>query len=157
MSNAETVVLTTTRDETTFGEMLNTIIDSLSNHESSDDARDGDAEIDDEAGPELGKYSKDNEYGWVISRRSKHVLCRMEHFWWKQMKLNKLIQLARGDAADYIRARATKHGMTKLMVPVVMHLEMAYGTALSGLMTVGKPMETLDSIAKKWQMLQITS
>jgi len=48
MSDAEKAGLTTTKPETTFGEMLNAIGDSLSDLASSDDGEDGEDPNDDE-------------------------------------------------------------------------------------------------------------
>ena len=103
MRNAEKAGLTTTKPETTFEEMLNSIGDSLSDHASSDDGEDGEDEDDDEEDPELGKLSEDDEPGWVKGPISKTVQNRMERFQQKSMKLEELMQPGWGDMANYLR------------------------------------------------------
>jgi len=101
MRNAEKVGLSTTKPETTFEEMLNTIGDSLTDVASSENGEDGEDEDDDEDNPELGKLSEDDEPGWVMGTITKTVQNRMALFRQKQIMLDELMQPGRGDAADY--------------------------------------------------------
>jgi len=65
MRNAEKAELTTTKPETTFEEMLNTIGDSLSNLATSDDENDGEDVDDDEEDPGRANLAKmTNPGGW---------------------------------------------------------------------------------------------
>jgi len=73
MRNIEMAGLTTTRPETTFEEMLNTIGDNLSDLASSDNGEDGEDEDDDKEDTELGKLSEDDEPSWVIGKISQMV------------------------------------------------------------------------------------
>jgi len=72
------------------------------------------------------------------------------------MKLAELSQPGRGDAADYFGETEKNYGTTKLKVAAVVLPQMADDAAPSESTTVGKPMETLDSIPGKWQLLQLT-
>jgi len=78
MRNVDNAWSTTSKPETTFGEMLNTIGDSLSDLPHSDDEVDWEDEDDDEIDTELGKLSKDDKPGWVMGTTSKPVQYRME-------------------------------------------------------------------------------
>jgi len=71
MRHAEKVGLTTTKPESTFEEMLNTIWDSLSDLASYDNWEAGEDEDDDEEDHELAKVSKVDEWGWVMGTISK--------------------------------------------------------------------------------------
>jgi len=70
----------------------------------------------------------------------------MECFRQKQMKLDKLMQPGWGDAADYFRERDKKYRTTEWKIPAVIQPRKVDDAASSALMTVGEPMETLDSI-----------
>ena len=119
MRNIEMAGLTTTRPETTFEEMLNTIGDNLSDLASSDNGEDGEDEDDDKEDTELGKLSEDDEPSWVIGKISQMVQHRMERFRQEQMKLDELPQPGWGNAADYFCERDLKYGMNELKVPAV--------------------------------------
>jgi len=157
MRNAEKAGLTTTKPEITFEEMLNAIGDSLSGLARSDDEEDGEDEDDKEEDPVGGKLSEDDEPGWVMGTISKMVHYHMECFRRKQMKLDELTQCGWGDAADYLRKRDKKYWMTEWKVPAVAQPQTADDAASSAPTTFGEPMETLDSVPRKLQMLQVTS
>ena len=157
MRNAEKARLTTTKPETTFGEMLNTIGDSLSDLASSDDEHDGEDEDDDQEDPAVGKLSEDEEPSWVMGTISKTVQYRTEHYRQKQMKLDELTQPGCGDPADSFRERDTKHGLTESNVLAVVQPQMADDAASSMPPTFGEHMETLDSVPGELQMPQVTS
>jgi len=53
--------------------MSNTIGDSLSDLASSENGEDGEDEDDDEEDPAGGKFSEDDEPGWVMGTISKTV------------------------------------------------------------------------------------
>jgi len=114
MRNVEKVRSTTTKSETTFQEMLNAIVDSLSNLASSDDEEGGDDKDDDEEDTELSKLSKDDEPGWVMGTISKIIQHRMESLWPKHIRLDQLTQPGWGDAADYFCERDMKYATTEL-------------------------------------------
>jgi len=100
MTTAENRCATTRKPETTSGEMLNAIVDSLSDPASSDDRQDGEDEEDDEEHTELGTLSDDDEPGWVMGKITTTVQHRMESFRQKQMRLDELTQPGWGDAAN---------------------------------------------------------
>jgi len=112
MRNAEKVVLTTTKPETTFEEMLNAIGDSLHDVASSDAEEDGAHEDDDEEDPAGGKLSEDDEPGWVMGTISQTVHYSMESFRQQQMTLDKLTHPGRRGAADNFHKRDKKYGTT---------------------------------------------
>ena len=157
MRNAEKVGLTTTKPETTFGEMLNPIGDSLSNLASFDYVENGDNEDDDEEDSSLVKLSEDDEPGWVMGTISQMVQYHMQRFRQKQMKLDKLTQPGWGDTADYFHERDKKYGTAESKVPAVVQLQTADDAALSVPTTFSEPRETLDSVPGKFQMPQVTS
>jgi len=126
--------------------MLKAIGDSLSDLASSDDGEDGEDEDDDEANSKLGKVSEDDESGWVMSTISKTVQHRVERFWQKQIKLDKLTQPGWGDAANYFRERHKKYGTTEFQVPAVVQSPREEDATCSAPMTFGEPMKTLDSV-----------
>jgi len=112
MRNAEKVALTTTKSETTFEEMLNSIGNSLSDHASSDDEENGDDKDDEVGYPAGGELSEDDEPGRVMGTISKLVHYYLERFRQKQMKLDELSRPGWGYAADYFRERDMKYGTT---------------------------------------------
>jgi len=116
--NVEKAGLTTRKPEKTFQEMLNAIGDSLSDPASSDDEEDTEDEEDDH-NTERVKLSEDNKPGWVMGTISKTVQRRMQRFWQKQMKLDKMTQLGWGDAANYFREGDMKYRTTELKVQAV--------------------------------------
>jgi hypothetical protein len=63
-----------------FEEMLNVIGDSMSDLASSDDEQDGEDAEDDEEDTEPGKFSDNDEPGWVTGTITKTVQHRMESF-----------------------------------------------------------------------------
>ena len=87
MVNVEKGLLTTTKPEITFEEMLNAIGDSLSDLASSEHEEDVEDEDDDEEDTVHGKLSDDDEPGWVIGTISKTVQHRMESFRQMQLRL----------------------------------------------------------------------
>jgi len=157
MRNAEKGGLTTTKPETTFQEMLSAIGDSLSDLASSEDEEDVQDHNDDEEDPAGDKLSKDDEPGWVMGIISKTVQYRMERFRQKQMKLDELKQPGWGDAADYFREKDKKYGKTESKVPSVVQPQTADDTVSSLPTTCSEPLETLDRVPGKLQMLQVTS
>jgi len=157
MRNAEKVGLTTTKPETTFEEMLNTIGDGLSDLASCDDEGDGEDEDDHEEDCAGGKLSEDDKPSWVMCTISKMVHYRMERFLQKQMKPDELTQPGWGDTAYYFHERDKKYGTTELKVPAVLQPQTADDAVSSVLTTFSEPLETLDSIAGELNMLQVTS
>jgi len=157
MRNAEKAGLTTTKPETTVKEMLNAIGESLSDLASSDDVEDGWNDDDDEKCPATGKLSEDDEHGWVMGTMSKTVQHRTERCRQKQMKLDELMQLVRGDTADYFRERDKKFWKIALKVPAIVQPQTADDAASSEPTTFSEPLETLDSVPGEWQMPQATS
>jgi len=112
MVNVEKGRSTTTKPEITFEEMLNAIVESLSDLASSEDEEDGEDEDDDEEDTGHGKLSDDDEPGWVMGTISTTVQQRMESFRQKQLRLDELTQPGWGDAADYFHERDMEHGTT---------------------------------------------
>jgi len=157
MRNAETVELTTTKPETTFQEMLNLIEDGLSDLASSDDEADGTHQDDDEDDHGGSQQSKDDESGRVIGTISKIAYSHMERFRQKKIKLDKLTQPDRGDAADYFCERHTKYRTTELKVPVVAHPQTADDAASSAPTTLSEPLKTLVGVVGHLQMPQVTT
>ena len=88
MRNAEKAGLTTNKPETTFEEMLNSIGDILSHHDSSVDAEDGEDEDDDGEYPAGGKLCEDDEPRWVLGTIPKTVQYCMVRFQQMQTKLD---------------------------------------------------------------------
>jgi len=156
MSNVEKAGLTTREPEKTFEEMLNAIGHSLSDLASSDNEEDAEDEetVDD---TEQGKLSDDDEPGWVMGTISKTVQRRMERFWQKEMKLDKLTQPGWGDAADYCHERDKKYGTSELKVPAVIKSQPNHVAAAPPPTTFGELLKTLDIVPGIWRMLQCTS
>ena len=100
MTTSERMGATTRTPETTFEDMLNAILNSLSDLASSDNEQDAEDEGDDEEDTQLGKLSDDDEPGWVMGTICKTVLHRMESIWQKQVRLDELTQLGWGDTAN---------------------------------------------------------
>jgi len=80
MGTAETVGLTTGKEETTLEEMLNTIADSLHNLASSHPEEGWQAEEADEEDTELRKLSEDDEPSWVMGTFPQSIQHHMERF-----------------------------------------------------------------------------
>jgi len=137
--------------------MLIAIRDSLSDIASSDDGEDGEDEDDDEDDPELGNLSEDDEPGWVMGTISQTVQHRMERFRQKQIKLDEVMQIGWVDATDYSCERDKRHGTTELKVPAVVQAQREVDATWSAPTTFGEPMETIESVFGKSQMLQVTS
>jgi len=78
MGSAEKAGMTTTKSDTPFEEMLNSIGYSLSDLATSDDGEDGVDEDDGKEHPEQGKPSKDDSPCWVMGTISEMVQHRME-------------------------------------------------------------------------------
>ena len=157
MRNTEKAGLTSTKHKTTFEEMFDAIGDSLSNLACSDDGENGQDEDDDEDDSEQGQLSADDKPGWVMHTIPNTVQHCMESFLQKQMKLDKLMHPGCGEEADLFRERDQKYGMTQLKVLAVVQSPMDDHAASSAPMKYGEPMETLDSVPAKSQMLQVTS
>jgi len=155
--NAEMAGLTTTKPETTFEEMLNTIGDSLSDLASSDNGEDEEDEDDDEEHPARGKLSEDIKPGWVMGTISKTVQHCRERFRQKQMNLDELTQQGWGVTADIFRGRDKKYGTTELNVPAVIQPQNADDAASSVTMTFSERLETLERVPGKLQMWQVTA
>jgi len=156
MRNAEKAGLTTNKPETLFEEMLTAMGVSVSNLASSDDEEDGQDEDDDEKDPAGGKLRDDDQPGWVMGTIAKGVQYHMERFRQKRMKLEKLMQPGWGNAADYFHESYTMYWTTEWKVPAVVQPQMADDATSSGLTIFGEPMETVDSIPGKQQMLQVS-
>jgi len=157
MTNAEKAGLTISKPETPFEEMLNAIGDSLSDIASSDDEEDGEDKDNDGDDPAGGKLSDDDEPGWGMGTISNTVQYRMERFRQMQMKLVEVMQPGWGDAADCFHETDKKYGTTKLKVLVVVQPQTVADAASSVPMTSCVPMENLDRVPRKFQMLQVTS
>jgi len=156
LSNVEKAGLTTREPERTFEEILNAIGDSLSDLASSDDQEDAEDEEEDDD-TEQGKLSEDDEPSWVMGTISKTVQRRMERFWQKQMKLDKLTQPGWGDAADYFRERDKKYGTSQFKVPAVIRSQTDSVAAATLPKTYGELLETLDTVPGISRMLQCPS
>jgi len=76
--NAKKVVVTTTKPDMTFVEMLNAISDRPNDFASSDDGEDGEDEDDDEGNPELDKLHEDDKPCMVMCTLSQMVQHRMK-------------------------------------------------------------------------------
>jgi len=135
--------------------MLVAIGDSLSDLPSSDDGEVGEEEDDEET--EQGKLSEDDEPGWVMGTITKTVQQRMERFWQKQMKLNKLTQAGWEDAAAYFRERDRKYGTFELRGPAVVQPQTKDDAPAPSLTTFGELMESVDVVPGISQRLQGTS
>ena len=92
MRTVEKAQSTTTKPDRTFENMLNSIIDSVSDLATSQDEENREDEDDDEEGSELGKLSEDDESSWMMGTISKMVQHGMESIKQKQMRLDELTQ-----------------------------------------------------------------
>jgi len=156
MSTAENAGATTRKPENTFKEMLNAIRDSLSDLASSNDEQDGEDEAADEEDTELSKLS-DDASGWVMGIISKTVQHCMESFQQKQLRLDELMQLGWGDAANYFSERNMKYGTAELKVPAVVKPQIDMTAAIPSPTTFGELMQTLDIVPGQTQMPAVTS
>jgi len=141
----------------TFGEMLNAIGDSLSDLASSEDEEDREDRDDDGEDTGHGILSEDDEPGWVMGTISKMVQRRMESFWQKQKRLDKLTQPGWGDAADYFREREMRYVTTELNVLAVGKPQTTSTAATPSPTTFGELMQALDIVPGQSQMPQVTS
>jgi len=157
MTSVEKAWSTTTQPETWFETMLNAIRDSLSDLAGSGNEEDGDDEDDDEEDAELGKLSKDDEPGWVMSTISKTVPHRMESFRQMQMRLDELTQLGWGDAANYFREWDLKYGTSELKVLAVVKPQTDTTAATPSPTTFGEDMQVPGILPGQSQMPQDTS
>jgi len=153
---AENAGLTVTTPEKLFLERLNAIGESLGDLRSSDKQQDGDDDKADEDA-ELGKPSEHNEPGWVMGTIYNTVQDRMERFWQKQIRLDKLTQPGLGDVADYFRERESNYGTAELKIPGVVKPHWNKLTAAPAPTTYAELMVTLDIIPIISQMPQGTS
>jgi len=157
MMTAENDSATTGKPETAFEEMLNAIVDSLSDLASSDDEQDGEDEKDDEEDTQLGKLSDDDEPGWVIGTITQTVQHRMESFRQQQMRLDVLTQPGWGHAANYFRERDMRYGTAELMVPAVVKPQTDSTTATPSPITFGEHMQTPKIVRGQSEMPVVTS
>jgi hypothetical protein len=119
MRNVEQAESKTTKLETAFDEMLNTIEDSLSDLERSKDEEGEEDEDDNEDDTGPGKLREDDEPGWVMGTISQTVQYCMKSVWLNLMRLDELIQPGWGNAADIFCKRDMEPGTTELMVLAV--------------------------------------
>jgi len=157
MRTVEKAQSTTTKPDRTFENMLNSIIDSVSDLATSQDEENREDEDDDEEGSELGKLSEDDESSWMMGTISKMVQHGMESIKQKQMRLDELTQPGWRDAADYLRERHMKYWMTELNVPAVGKPQTHTTAAKPSPTTFEWVMQTLDIIPGQSQMMQVTS
>jgi hypothetical protein len=155
MTHAEITELTSREPERTFEGMLVAIGDCLSYLASSDDREDGDDEDNEET--EQGKLSIDDEPGWVRGTITKMVQQRMERFWQKQMKPDKLTQPGQEDVADYFRERDKEYGTSKLTVQAVVELHTNDDAPAPPPTILGQLLESLDLVPGMSQRPQGTS
>jgi hypothetical protein len=81
--------------------MFNAIGDSLSivaYSVTEENGEDGEYDEDDTV---VGKLIEGHQPGWIIGTISKPVLYRMERYHSMQMRLDKVMQQALGDSADF--------------------------------------------------------
>jgi hypothetical protein len=147
--------LTSREPEKTFEEMLVAIGDGLSDLASSDDGENGEDEDDEET--EQGKLSDDDKTGCVMGTITKMVQQRMESFWQKQMKLDKLTQPGWENAADCCGERDKKYGTSNLRVPAVVQQQTNEDAPAPPPTTFGELMESLDIVTRISQGPQWTS
>jgi hypothetical protein len=102
------------KPEKMFEEMLVAIGDSLSHLAYSDNGEDGEDEDDEQT--DQGKWSEDDEPGWVMAKITNTVQHRMKRFRQKQKKLDELTEPGWEDAADCFLERDKKYGTTELSV-----------------------------------------
>jgi len=155
MKHADIVGMTTRDSEKSCLEMLVAIVDSISDHASSDDVEDEDYQ--DDSKTEQGKLSDDDEPGWVMGTITKTVQQRMERFRPKQMKLDELTPPGWEDAPDYFRERDTKYSASELRVPAVVQLEKHDGTAAPAPTTFAELMEFLGIVPGISRIPELTS
>jgi len=157
MWNVEKARSRTTKHESTFCEMLNTIEDRLSDFESSEDDQYREDVDDDEEDTEPGMLSTDDEPHWVMGTISTTVQHRMQSFQQMQMRLHKVTKPGRGNAADYFRARDMKYSMTELEFPRVVKPQTDTTATTPTPTTSGELMRVCDIVPGKFQMPQVTS
>jgi len=157
MTTDESAGATTTNQETMYEEMLNAIGDSLSDLECSDDEQDWEDKEDNEENSELGKLSDNDEHGWVMGTISETLQHRMESFWQKQLRLDKLRQVWWGDPAIYVRQRDMNYGNSELKVPAVAKFQIDMTAAIPSPTTFGEHMQTVDIVRGQLQMPAVTS
>jgi len=157
MRNAEKVRLTTNKLETTCEEMLNAIVDSLSNLASSEDGDDGEDEDDDEEDFAGGKLREDDKLRRMMGTIPKTEEYRMERCWSRQVKFEELTEQYWEDAADHFCERDKKYEMTEWKVPAVVQPQAADDAKSSVLTTSSEHLETHDCIPGELPMPQVTS
>jgi len=140
----------------TLQEVSNAIGHSLSDLASSDSKEHGKVKENDHV-TELGKLSKDDEPGWVMSTITKTVQHRNESFRQKKMWLEELMQPRWVDAAGNFCERDKNYRTAELKVPAVANPQTDSFAATPSLTTFGLLMQTLDIIPRQAQMLQGTS
>jgi len=114
---AENAGLMIREPEETSNEILVSIGDSLSDIASSGNGENREDEIGEET--KQGKWSKDDDPGWVIRTISKTVQQPIDRFWQNQIKLEELTQPRWGDAADYFHHRHQTYCTFECRVPAV--------------------------------------
>ena len=97
--------MTTSKAEKTCHEIFDAFGDSLSKLASSDDEEDGDDEDHCEEDTELGMLIEDDEPHWVMGTIARLPQQYIDTFRQWQMKLDKLVQVGGGHAADFIHER----------------------------------------------------
>jgi len=101
--------------------------------------------------------SADDQPSWVTDTISKIVVHPMVHLWLILIKLDELAEQDWGDTADWFRNSDKKHVTTEFNISAVVQSPSEDDAHSSGPLTVGEPMETVDIIPRKSQMLQLTS
>jgi len=148
---------TTTKPEMTCEAKLNAIGDSRSDPASSEDEEDGEDKDDDEEDTGHGKLREDDVPGRVMGTILKTVQHRMESFWQKQMRLDKLTQLGWGDGANDLCERDMKYGIAEFKVPAVGKPQTDSTRATPSPTGFGERVWALDIVPGRIQMPQVTS
>jgi len=73
------------------------------------------------------------------------------------MTIDDVMQPGLGDEADCFAGRDTEYGTTELKIPAVVQPTIDQYAARSVPMTIGEPIEAVDSVPREWQMPQVTS
>jgi hypothetical protein len=128
------------------------IVASLSNIATSDDGEDGEDENDEET--TQGKWSEDDEPGWVMGTISTMVQHHMERFRLEQMKLDELTKPRWGDSASYFRERHKIYSTAALRVGAIVKPQKVQNVAAPALTTIGELMKCLDIVPGRLQMPQ---
>jgi len=147
INNNENSRVTTSLAEVLFEQMMIAIGGGVSDLPISDDKEDGDGADDEDT--ELGKLSNDDVPGWDVGILSETVQQCMEWVQQMQMQLDKLTQLACGNAGNYFHETDQKCGTTESKVPLVIHPPTTKVAAVPATTTYGELMESLDIVRRK--------